>query len=79
LIGFYIVEYEQNGKDKAAYGKALLKSIASDLEAIKGLYERSLRRYRQFYLSYSYMAESIRETADPVFEQKPIRGSLLPF
>jgi len=28
LIGYYIVEFEQNGKDRAEYGISLLKSIA---------------------------------------------------
>jgi hypothetical protein len=28
IIGFYIVEYEQNGKDRAEYGEKLYKAIA---------------------------------------------------
>ena len=27
LIGYYIVEYEQNGKDRAEYGAKLLKKL----------------------------------------------------
>ena len=27
LIGFYIVEYEQNGKDRTTYGEKLLKKL----------------------------------------------------
>ena len=28
LVGWYIVEYEQNGEDRAQYGEALLKNLA---------------------------------------------------
>ena len=30
LIGYYIVEYEQNGKDRAEYGAKLLPLLSSD-------------------------------------------------
>ncbi len=78
LIGYYIVEFEQNGKDRAKYGESLLKSIAGELSHIKGIDERSLRRFRQFYLCYPQIADTIRGTANPVFEQIDIRGSLSP-
>ncbi|HDR51730.1 MAG TPA: DUF1016 family protein [Mariniphaga anaerophila] len=78
LIGYYIVEFEQNGKDRAEYGKSLLKSIAGNLTHIKGLDERSLRRFRLFYLYYPQIADTIRGSANPVFEQIEIRGSLTP-
>jgi len=54
LFGFYIVEYEQNGEDRAKYGSELLKIIADKLRSkdIKGLSDRSLRNCRQFYLIY---------------------------
>jgi predicted nuclease of restriction endonuclease-like (RecB) superfamily len=54
LFGFYIVEYEQNGKDRAKYGTELLKDIAGALKSknIKGVSDRSLRNCRQFYLIY---------------------------
>jgi len=59
LIGYYIVEFEQNGKDRAEYGKSLLKSIAAKLSHTKGLDERSLRRYRLFYLYYPHLTNAI--------------------
>jgi hypothetical protein len=31
IIGYYIVEYEQSGKDRAVYGLRLLKAIAQKL------------------------------------------------
>lgn len=34
LVGYYIVEYEQKGEDKARYGDSLIKEIASQLKRI---------------------------------------------
>ena len=34
LIGFYLVEFEQNGDDRAAYGKEVIEQIAKRLKAI---------------------------------------------
>ncbi len=78
LIGYYIVEFEQKGKDRAEYGKSLLKSIAGRLSKIKGLDERSLRRFRQFYLFYPQLADVIWGTVGPIFDQAEIRGTLPP-
>ena len=54
LMGRRIVEEEQNGEERAKYGKALLKKLAKVLssEFGKGLDERELRRIRQFYLCF---------------------------
>ncbi|WP_394349587.1 DUF1016 N-terminal domain-containing protein [Adhaeribacter rhizoryzae] len=35
LIGFYIVEYEQNGEDRAQYGEKLLYTLAKELTSEK--------------------------------------------
>jgi len=51
LIGFYIVEFEQNGDDRANYGTALIRNIANHLH-IKGLTAPELSRCRQFYKAY---------------------------
>jgi len=51
LIGFYIVEFEQNGDDRATYGISLLSNIAQNI-AIKGLTAPELSRCRQFYTIY---------------------------
>lgn len=50
-IGRRIVEEEQNGESRAAYGKELLKKLSSELTAEfgKGFSERTLREFRQFY------------------------------
>jgi predicted nuclease of restriction endonuclease-like (RecB) superfamily len=54
MVGCYLVEYEQNGEDRAAYGAKLLVKIAEGLKntGIKGLDDRSLRACRSFYECY---------------------------
>ena len=54
LFGYYIVEYEQKGNDRAKYGDKLLENISKEL-SIKGLKNVSsaeLSRFRQFYFVY---------------------------
>lgn len=51
LIGGRIVEHEQQGKERAEYGKALLKHLAADLTSMfgRGFSERNLEQMRLFY------------------------------
>lgn len=51
IFGFYIVEFEQNGEDRAQYGAKLLQNLAISL-SIKGLTAPELSRCRQFYSVY---------------------------
>ena len=53
-IGEKIVLEERNGKDRAAYGKEIIKTIAKELshEFGRGFSERNVRSFRQFYLSF---------------------------
>lgn len=53
-IGRIIVEEEQNGKDRAEYGKGILKELSSQLTEKfgKGFSVQNLERMRQFYLIY---------------------------
>ncbi|WP_155744469.1 DUF1016 N-terminal domain-containing protein [Scytonema sp. UIC 10036] len=59
FIGAYIIEYEQNGVDRAAYGTQLIKNMAEDLKSrkIEGLSERNLKNFRQFALAYPALAK----------------------
>ena len=61
-IGRIIVEEEQNGKDRAEYGKQLLKGLSQQLteEFGKGFSIRNLEQIRQFYLIYSKSASLLR-------------------
>jgi len=50
LFGWYIVEYEQQGADRAQYGEQLISRLAEKLQPLgKGFSGRSLRQYRTFY------------------------------
>ena len=60
LIGFYIVEFEQNGEDRAKYGQKLLFELAKVI-AIKGLAETNLKTSRQFYLVYPQISQVIAD------------------
>jgi DUF1016 N-terminal domain len=53
-IGQYIVEFEQGGRTKAEYGKALLNNLARDLTLRhgKGFSRSNLIYMRLFYLRY---------------------------
>ena len=54
-IGRMIVEREQNGKDRAEYGRGLLKELAAYLTARfdRGFSLTNLKYAKQFYLAYS--------------------------
>src|SRR5690349_10459884 len=56
LIGFYIVEFEQKGEDRAVYGSNLLEELSKKIN-IPGLASRSLLLFRSFYLVYPQIAE----------------------
>lgn len=51
VIGFYIVEYEQHGNDRAKYGDRLLKRLAESVNK-RGINETILKNCRRFYLTY---------------------------
>lgn len=62
-IGYKIIEYEQNGKDRAEYGANLLPRLSTDLSSKlgKGFSVDNLESMRLFYLTYSKVL--ISETA----------------
>ena len=60
LMGCYIVEFEQNGEDRAAYGEQLLKKLEQRLN-VKGLNERRFREFRRLYLVYPQLKEPIAQ------------------
>ena len=59
LTGYYIVEYEQKGADRAKYGERLLQNLAERLKDKKTFSYRSLKLYRQFYLVYSSLDSQV--------------------
>jgi len=58
LVGWYIVEYEQNGEDRAQYGEALLKNLAKRIH-LRGLGERRLYEFRLMYNAYPQLGEQV--------------------
>jgi predicted nuclease of restriction endonuclease-like (RecB) superfamily len=62
-IGRRIVEFEQGGQERAAYGQALLKRLAVDLSTRfgRGFSERNLEQMRLFYVTWPL--ENISQTA----------------
>lgn len=57
LFGWYIVEFEKGGADRAEYGSKLLKKLADRLK-IKGCSERGLALYCKFYNNYSEILQT---------------------
>ncbi len=51
VIGFYIVEYEQNGSDRAKYGEHLLTNLAKKVNQ-RNINKTLLYNCRRFYLAY---------------------------
>lgn len=62
LTGYYIVEYEQNGSDRAKYGESLIAELAKRLKANGGnnWSKRTLELYRTFYTTYRVLAEPVQ-------------------
>lgn len=56
LVGYYIVEYEQNGRDRAEYGDRLLKRLEEKIHC-RGLNETLFKISRTFYLTYPQIRE----------------------
>jgi predicted nuclease of restriction endonuclease-like (RecB) superfamily len=64
LIGFYIVEFELHGKNKASYGASLVDQMAQNLNHIKGLDRRSLFRFRTFYMLYPQVLDFLKSESN---------------
>lgn len=61
MIGMYLVEYEQNGQDKAQYGERLFVEVAAKMTSlgIKGISERTLYWCRNLYLTYPQILKTV--------------------
>ena len=67
VIGFYIVEYEMCGTDRAKYGEGVITALADAL-VIRGIPRcdrRELYRYRLFHLAYPQIAETLSPLLPP--------------
>ncbi len=65
LIGYYIVEFEQKGEDRAKYGLRLLKSLEESINT-KGLNETLFKWSRIFYNLYPSVEDVISATLSQI-------------
>ena len=71
MIGQRIVEFEQSGAERAAYGAALLGRLAADLSRRfgRGFSRQNLQQMRQFYLAFR--KDQICQTASGISANAP--------
>lgn len=58
LVGYYIVEFEQHGEDRAKYGEKLINRLAERIGR-KGFEPRRLRECRQLYVVYPILGGEV--------------------
>ncbi len=89
LIGWRIVEQEQHGKQRAEYGKQIIKQASEALTAEygKGYSETTLRAYRQFFLEFNDLQiqrpllaifnDAFEKKQQPLLAESEIQGSAI--
>lgn len=75
LIGYYIVEYEQKGNDRAKYGDKLLNALEKSLNT-KGLTATLFYHAREFYTDYPQIKGYILNTISPTVSVESTRRIL---
>ena len=80
MVGAWVIEFEQTGKDRAKYGTRLLETLAQDLKArgLKGLDERSLLDCRSVYRLYPQIPGSVTPEFKTFGHGSVIPGSVTP-
>ncbi len=82
LIGANIVEFEQNGEDRARYGEKLVPKLAADLKArgISGLGLSTLKSTRLLYFTYPQLGQIasglFQRNAKPPQIGQPVVGQM---
>lgn len=61
LFGYHIVEFEQQGEDRAQYGQRLLDGLSRQLRAagIPGCSVSNLKNFRRFYEAYPQIRQTL--------------------
>ena len=77
LIGLFIVEYQQKGKDRAAYGEKLLKRLEESLHT-RGLNVTLFQNCRLFYALYPQMASLFDLDIQPTLSAKSVQRPIQP-
>jgi predicted nuclease of restriction endonuclease-like (RecB) superfamily len=72
LIGYYIVEFEQKGEDRANYGGRLLELIGRKLQGrgLKGISLTTLKMSRDFYKAYPQIGQTVSDQ----FKQRDLKA-----
>jgi predicted nuclease of restriction endonuclease-like (RecB) superfamily len=83
-VGRRLVEFEQHGKERAEYGKALLRTLSEDLTSSlgRGFSVDNLEHMRRFYVAYRHgpksetvsrnIAKEKSETLSRIFPEAPL-------
>lgn len=76
-VGQYIVDYEQDGKVRAEYGKNLLKRLSARLMSryARGWSVDTLENCRKFFLTYSISEPSARISDQSAISEPLVRKS----
>ena len=76
VIGFYIVEYEQHGNDRAKYGDRLLKRLSERVNR-RGINETLLTNSRKFYLTYPQIKDYLNAISPTISEKSTEKSPTL--
>ena len=76
VIGFYIVEYEQHGNDRAKYGDRLLKRLSERVNR-RGINETLLTNSRKFYLTYPQIKDYLTAISPTASEKSAEKSPTL--
>jgi predicted nuclease of restriction endonuclease-like (RecB) superfamily len=75
ILGLYIVHYEQEGEDRAAYGKQTLKALSTALKTVagRGFSVDNLELMRRFYIHFrsEILRPEISETPSRISNSHP--------
>ena len=65
-FGVFIVEYEQNGEDRAQYGERLIERLSASLtgRGLNGVSVTALKLCRQFYLAYPEIGQTLTDQVE---------------
>ena len=76
-VGQYIVEFEQGGKVRAAYGKEVLKRLSARLTEKygKGWSEDNFENCRKLFLNYSITDPVVRKVNQETISEPAVRKS----
>ncbi|MGL2993420.1 PDDEXK nuclease domain-containing protein [Flavobacterium sp. TSSA_36] len=72
LIGMYLFEIEQKGKDRAEYGEKIYKNLAKKLKEknIKGMSFMMLHSFKNFFLTYPSIIQLVTEQFQNIENEK---------